>query len=468
MIALLLFPNQLFDHRFVYNRYDKIYFIEDHLYYGFRSKRLLLNHVRLAYMYVTHQMYVKYMKKRYGSRFVYIDYDKAKSFDYAKLAAKYKVSVYDPADNDLSQKLSKFRIKITDSLSFIANRKDIQSYRRQHPNAMRHNVFYKYMKSKINILVNVDNQDKFNRQSYSRKIEDIKYTNPLSNKVRPYTNPSIWLDAIKWINKHKEFSGNMKPLIPWPTLIKTYLTKLPVTHDQVHLWFNLFLKDRFKHYGTYQDVVKLDNPLLFHSGLSIFLNNGLIFPHYVVVKAYDYYKRHKKTITLASCEGFIRQVLGWREYSYLYYYYACKDNKLITRNHFKFSRHKLPRSWYNGTTADELLNKCIQYAVNYGYINHIQRLMIVSNYMLLHRIHPDNLYKWMFEFSLDSYEWVMIFNCYSMGSFSDGGFAMHKPYICGSNYLRKMCNYKLLSHPKSIYKWDDDYKKFVKRYKIRG
>jgi deoxyribodipyrimidine photolyase-related protein len=169
--------------------------------------------------------------------------------------------------------------------------------------------------------------------------------------------------------------------------------------------------------------------------------------------------KYKSKTTLAGLEGFIRQIIGWREYARFYYYVVPKT--IYRKNTFKNSG-RMNKTLYMGTTEIPLVNKTIQYAFNYGYINHIQRLMVMSNYMTLWGYHPDMIYKWMYEFSLDSYDWVMIFNCYSMGSWSDGGKAMRKPYISSANYLLKMSN-ESKGEWSDI--WNEKFNRFLTKHK---
>lgn len=310
---------------------------------------------------------------------------------------------------------------------------------------LRHSVFFNYMKSKYNILTNVENTDKENRQSYSNniKIPENQY-----NKI--YSNDEIWKEAVDWLEKSK-FKKNIGPSLSWKTLIKDYLTRLPITHKDVLQWLDDFIYKRLNNFGKFQDVIIDDNNLLYHSGLSIYINNGLITPKEIIDKVIKY-----KT-SINNLEGFLRQILGWREYAR--YYYLVVPAKIFRQNIFK-NLKKIDRQLYNGTTNIPIVNKTIKNAFNYGYINHIQRLMVIANYMNLSGYSPDSLYKWMYEFSLDSYEWVMVFNCYSMGMWSDKGFAMRKPYISSATYLLKMSNEK---NGKWVLEWNNLYKKFLQK-----
>ena len=180
---------------------------------------------------------------------------------------------------------------------------------------------------------------------------------------------------------------------------------------------------------------------LFHSVISMQLNIGLITPEYILKEILQRYDKSKKEI-LHSVEGFVRQ-LNWREYSRLLYRYAY--DKMIHKNYFD-NRHHLTKAWYDGELKIQPIDICIKFAFQYGYLHHILRLMVMCNFMNLMNIHPDDVYKWFMEFSLDSYDWVMINNVYSMGMFSDNGLTTSKVYISSSKYILRMSDVKKDGH----------------------
>ena len=149
--------------------------------------------------------------------------------------------------------------------------------------------------------------------------------------------------------------------------------------------------------------------------------------------------KKKKRYGINNYEGFIRQIIGWREYQRYCYKYAYND--MTKLNYFKHKK-KLSNNWYTGETSIDPVDKAIKMAFSTGYLHHIARLMVMSNILNLHRIDPKECYKWFMEFSVDSYDWVMIQNVYSMGQWSDGGMSMRKPYISSDNYILNMSNYK--------------------------
>ena len=140
-----------------------------------------------------------------------------------------------------------------------------------------------------------------------------------------------------------------------------------------------------------------------------------------------------------SCEGFIRQIIGWREF--IRGVYIAVGSKERVKNFWNFKR-KIPSSFYSGDTGIEPIDDTIKKINKSAYANHIERLMIIGNFMLLCEFDPDEVYRWFMEMFIDSYDWVMVPNVYGMGLFSDGGIFATKPYICGSAYFMKMMDFK--------------------------
>jgi deoxyribodipyrimidine photolyase-related protein len=166
------------------------------------------------------------------------------------------------------------------------------------------------------------------------------------------------------------------------------------------------------------------------------LNVGLLTPNEVIDATLAFAQNHD--VPLNSLEGFIRQVLGWREFIRMVY--LSKGREERTRNYWGFKR-KLPRSFWMGTTGIVPLDETIHKVRETGYCHHIERLMVLGNCMLLNEFDPDDVYRWFMELFIDAYDWVMVPNVYGMSQFADGGMMATKPYISGSNYLMKMSDY---------------------------
>jgi deoxyribodipyrimidine photolyase-related protein len=198
-----------------------------------------------------------------------------------------------------------------------------------------------------------------------------------------------------------------------------------------------FLKSRFEKFGIYEDAIVTKETVLNHSVLSPMLNIGLLTPHKIIDKALEIGK--DKNIPLNSMEGFIRQVMGWREFIKIVY--EREGTKQRSTNYWKFTR-KIPPCFWNGTTGISPIDNTIQKILKTGYCHHIERLMVLGNFMLLCEFDPDEVYRWFMEMFIDAYDWVMVPNVYGMTQFADGGLMTTKPYISGSNYLMKMSDYE--------------------------
>lgn len=211
----------------------------------------------------------------------------------------------------------------------------------------------------------------------------------------------------------------------------------PYTRTATLQWLNDFLNNRFQLFGTYQDAIVSNKNFLFHSMLTPMLNGGLITPDDILQNSITVAEQHN--IPINSLEGFVRQILGWREF--VRHIYELRGTTQRTKNFWNHSR-KIPSSFYNGTTGIEPVDQAIKRCIDAAYTHHIERLMVVGNFMLLCEFDPDEVYQWFMEFFIDAYDWVMVPNVYGMSQFADGGLMSTKPYISGSNYILKMSDYQ--------------------------
>ena len=209
---------------------------------------------------------------------------------------------------------------------------------------------------------------------------------------------------------------------------------LPTTRAQAHAWLERFLCDRLERFGDYEDAMLKGETFLYHSALSALMNNGLLHPKEVIAGAL------KTNAPLASKEGFVRQIIGWREFVFGMYHFKPAEWK--DENFFENNR-ALPDWWWQLKGSPEPpLEDVLERLKKYGYSHHIERLMVLGNYMLLSQYSPQEVYAWFMTMYVDAYEWVMVPNVIGMSQYADGGiergsFAT-KPYISGSNYLQKM------------------------------
>ena len=287
-------------------------------------------------------------------------------------------------------------------------------------------TFYKGTRQKLNILMKKDGNPEGGKWSFD---EDNRKKLPKNIKVPKF--PCF---------KETKHTKNLKPIIekmfkdhPGNTQNFWFATEY---NDVVKL-LNFFLKEKSNLFGDYEDAVDQKNNILFHSALSPYINLGLITPEFIIFKTLEFHKKNK--IRINSLEGYIRQVIGWREF--MRGVYQKYSDEMETRNFFKQNR-KMKDSWYEGTTGLPPLDYAIKNALNHGWSHHIERLMILSNIMNLCELKPKIVYKWFMEMFVDSSDWVMVPNVYGMGLFSEGGIFATKPYICGSSYFMKMMDFK--------------------------
>jgi deoxyribodipyrimidine photolyase-related protein len=228
----------------------------------------------------------------------------------------------------------------------------------------------------------------------------------------------------------------------------------PITRRQALTTLQDFLQQRFEHFGLYEDAIHDQQTFLFHSVLTPALNIGLLSPAEIVESALQYADH----VPLNSLEGFLRQVIGWREYMRGVYRHFGRRQR--TTNYWGHQR-ALPSSFYDGTTGIQPVDTVIRRVQQHAWCHHIERLMILGSFMLLCEFSPDAVYQWFMELFIDAYDWVMVPNVYGMSQYADGGLITTKPYICGSAYVLKMSNFR--KGPWCPI-WDALYWRFINRH----
>ncbi len=192
------------------------------------------------------------------------------------------------------------------------------------------------------------------------------------------------------------------------------------------------------HFGDYQDAMHRDERYLFHSRLSFALNSKMLTPREVVEKVEEAYHSSEGSIHISQAEGFIRQILGWREYMRGVYW---KEMPSYSRCNHLDNQGELPGFYWTGETRMACLSHAITQSLEDAYAHHIQRLMITGNFALLAQVHPDLVDAWYLGIYIDAIEWVELPNTRGMSQYADGGLVATKPYVSSGNYIRKMSNY---------------------------
>lgn len=332
-------------------------------------------------------------------------------------------------------------IEFIPSPAFISSRDEFHSYIKSTKKPFM-KTFYEEQRRKHNILMDGDKPvgGKYSYDSENRKKLPKKFDYNIPEfklKASPHSEDIENL-IVKYFSDH---AGELTDLV------------FPTDHNQANKFVKYFFKYKIQDFGTYEDAIDSRDPFLFHSLFSPLLNIGLLTPMQVVKEA----QKSLDKDNLNSVEGFIRQVMGWREF--MRGIYQNFDQRLEQENFFGHTK-KLKKCWYDATTEIPVVDSTIKKVLKYGYCHHIERLMILSNLMLLLEVHPKQVYSWFMEMFVDSLDWVMAPNVYGMGQFSDGGIFATKPYFSGSNYIIKM------SHEKKgdwSDEWDGLYWQFIER-----
>ncbi len=212
----------------------------------------------------------------------------------------------------------------------------------------------------------------------------------------------------------------------------------PINRDQSLTLLDFFVKECLPLFGTFQDAMAPNEWSLYHSRLSFSLNIKLISPQEVVNKAIEEYYKRPNEIEYNQLEGFVRQIIGWREYMRGIYW--LKMPEYATFNYFEHSE-KLPTWFWTGKTKMNCLKNAIHQSLQYAYAHHIQRLMITGNFALLAGVNPDEVDAWYLGIYIDAFEWVEITNTRGMSQFADGGIVGSKPYVSSATYINKMSSY---------------------------
>jgi deoxyribodipyrimidine photolyase-related protein len=322
-------------------------------------------------------------------------------------------------------KLHKLKLDVRSSPLFLTSRAQFQSYLRQTKKPFMR-TFYEKQRRSLKILIAEDDTPVGGQFSFD---EDNRKRLPKSIEVPmpefPHPNRTVAEVADLVDREFQDHPGDSKGF--W----------LPVRRENAEKWYKDFLKNRFRQFGAYEDALSREHDFVFHSAISPLLNVGLLHPQQVVKMAISAAKKFE--VPLNSLEGFIRQVIGWREFVRgIYQEFSVRQES----ENFFGHKKKLAKSWYDGTTGIVPVDLAIKKTLKYGWCHHIERLMVISNCMLLCEVEPQEVHKWFMEMFVDSSDWVMGPNVYGMGQFSDGGLFATKPYICGSNYLLKMGDYE--------------------------
>lgn len=425
--AVLIYPHQLYPTSwagFAKNR--PIYLVEESLFlteFKFHKQKLLLHRLSL-------KAYQKELTSA-GYTVHYIDVVNHPQTDdvFKKLHELGINTIYiaDTTDDWLERRIRASTTKYNQKRILLPSELFIlkSDYQERYEKSRKHLAnFYKSLRIDLDLLLDKEGEPLGGQFSFDEANRSkLPKSQPLPADILYYKNEDIeaalvWLKALPG-----EHFGEEQV---W----------LPYKREDALVFFRKFLSDRFDNFGKYEDAIISEHHRLFHSAISPLLNIGLLNPKEVIEEAILYGQKNR--IPLNSIEGFLRQILGWREF--IRAAYEVDGRKMRTQNYFKHTR-KLPDFMWTGESDLKPISDAVGKALKTGYNHHIERLMVLGNFLLLSEINPDEVYGWFMAMYVDAYDWVMVPNVYSMSQFADGGIFATKPYISGSNYLRKMSDY---------------------------
>ena len=431
---ILIYPTQLFDIEKYYKKLVdnnvKTFFIlleDDYFFnkFNFHKLKLILHKSSMEYFYNS------LINLNYDV--IYLENKDMYKLD--NIITKYKpnnIKVYDPIEKEVIKKVKVYNVEILKSPMFLNSSQDNLDLSTKIK-YIKHSTFYKLQRIKYNILIDKNNNQLFDKWSFdihnrNKFPKDVNENNIMKYKIND--NKHV-INARKYINKYYgDNYGDDQNFI------------YPMTHKQAKKWLNDFIKYKLDNFGEYEDGIHSNIIIGYHSCLSVILNIGLLTSEYIINKIKKIVINKKNIYTI---EGFIRQVIGWREYCYLTYDIYGDNLKKKENYYYKNNNKKLTSNIWNGNTniiyIDNIINKVIKYA----YCHHIERLMCISNYFNLLNINPKEIYNWFMIMFIDSYQVFMIPNVYGMalyGYIYKNKHMMMKPYISSSNYILKMSNYK--------------------------
>jgi deoxyribodipyrimidine photolyase-related protein len=343
-------------------------------------------------------------------------------------------------------------LHILPSPKFLTTQENWLDYRTKHSKRLNMNDFYIMQRRRLGLFLDDKGNSSFGKWSLDEdNRKKLPKTEPVDNRLKVYES------------KHTE---------PVKSLIQKYFPEnygnigelyFPVNFSQADGLLEEFGAKYFAKFGDYEDAMSTRDPFLFHSTISPLLNNGLLTPREVI----DWVLVQKE-IPENAIEGFVRQVIGWREWVNQLYWNVYEED--LTKYNFFGNTKKLPTYFWDKSKLEDIkdnipLYNALSSVFDYAYCHHIERLMVIANWMTLNEYDPMECYSWFMAMFIDSYTWVMVANVMGMGLYADGGIFATKPYVAGGNYLKKMSDYPSGKGEKDWEKlWTDKFWYFVLRH----
>ena len=315
-------------------------------------------------------------------------------------------------------------LNVLEDTKFVSNEEDFDLWSKGKKSLIQE-YFYRWIRKKHSVLMDEGkpeggkwNLDKENRKGASALKEIIPDRKPIKTDELTI---GVMVEVDKIFNKSFGDFENFN----WAT-----------THKEAWNQMLEFFDTYFKNYGSFQDAMKSNEPFMFHSLLSAYLNSGLLDPMDCIEEAECRYRNNEAPLN--STEGFIRQIIGWREFIRGIYWSNMPHYKELN---FFNNTNKLPSFFWDGNTKMHCIADVVSTTKKNAYAHHIQRLMVTGNFAMLSGISPSDICDWYLSVYIDAYEWVELPNTLGMATFSDGGVVGSKPYAASGKYINRMSNY---------------------------
>jgi deoxyribodipyrimidine photolyase-related protein len=403
-----------------------------------QEQRYVMHHVQKILAFFAAMRNFAHQLTKNGHHVIYINLnDKDNKQDFGQnlhwLIDKYHITRFEyqqPDEYRLDSQLKKICAKLTAATAvantehFLNDRYAVKNFFGDKNYLME--TFYRDTRKRMGILMNGDkpaggkwNFDAENRKKYDGKV--------------PLVEPLLFTHDVSVI---KEMIGEEK--VKYFGEVDTAKFEWPLTRAEALKLLHYFCEHLLAHFGTYEDALLSDHYSLYHSRLSFALNIKMISPAEVVTQVLRHYQDHQDTISLAQVEGYIRQIIGWREFMRGVYW--AKMPAYEELNFFGYDT-PLPSWYWNGKTKMNCMGKCISQSLQKAWAHHIQRLMVIGNFSLLAGLNPDDVDAWYLGVYIDAIQWVEITNTRGMSQFADGGIIASKPYVSSAAYINKMSDY---------------------------
>ena len=460
----LVFPHQLYAEHPALEDADRVVMVEDTLYFGDPSHPMRFHKQRLWLHRASMKHYATKLE-RGGHAVEYVEYANERRtlhrlFERLQGEGTTQLVWCDPTDFLLEKRVTEYAADLGLELTTHENPDFINTRQLNAEYADGHKrwfmaEFYKFQRKRLDVLMDggepEGGQWSFDHDNRKKVPKSLLDDLP---RLEPLNAGPVEQEARDYVERRfpKNY-GNLETL------------HHPTTHEDASHHLDVFLRQRLELFGDYEDAIVEGEHWLWHAVLTPMLNTGLITPREVVNRTLEF--AEAEGTRMNSLEGFVRQVIGWREFMRATY----EDLGVRMRNGNHWGHHrKLPESFWTGTTGIHPVDDTIARVLDTGYAHHIERLMVMGGFLFLIETDPDDVYRWFMEMFIDAYDWVMVPNSYAMSQHADGGLITTKPYFSGSSYIRKQSNYRPGGGEEAngedwVKVWDGLYWRFIWRHR---